>query len=173
MASGSRDFARVLVAGLWLLAAAALAQPSQGISVVGEVKTSLALTAAELRGFPAEQQASFVQSRGAAGKESPTTIRGVRLAAVIERAGLKTGRSDDWKTLVVVATATDGYRAVFSWMELSNSEAGDGVLLVYERDGHPLDEREGQIALASTRDRRLGPRHVRNLQKLEVRQVDR
>jgi len=164
---------RALAAGLWLLASAALAQSSAQVSISGEVKNPLALTAGDLRAFPPEQQVSFVQSRGAPGRESPTTIRGVRLAAAIERAGLKAGRNDDWKTFVVVATATDGYRAVFSWMELTNSAAGDGVLLVFERDGQPLDAREGQIALLSTADRRLGPRHVRNLVKVELRQPDR
>jgi len=72
----------------------------------------------------------------------------------------------------VIATATDGYRAVFTWAELSNTPAGDGVLVPYERDGEPLGAREGQISLLATGDLRLGARHVRNLVKLQVRQLD-
>ena len=154
-----------------LLCGAAFAQTSTQVSVSGEVKTPLSLTPTDLRAFPAEQQASFTQTRGTPGQESRTTVRGVRLKAVIDKAGLLAGARNDWKTTLVIATATDGYRAVFSWVELSNTPAGEGVLLVYERDGQPLDAREGQLSLLSTNDLRLGARHVRNVAKLEVRQL--
>jgi hypothetical protein len=99
-------------------------------------------------------------------------VRGVKLAALIERAGLVAKGRDGWKTLMVVATATDGYRAVFSWPEISNTLVGEGVLVLFERDGKPLDDREGRIALMSTADRSLGARHVRNLARIEVRPID-
>ena len=56
-----------------------------------------------------------------------------------------------------VVTATDRYRAVFSWPEITNTAVGDGVLLLFERDGKPLDEREGRIALVSTADLKARP----------------
>jgi hypothetical protein len=73
---------------------------------------------------------------------------------------------------VIVATATDGYKAVFSWSEITNTPVGEGVLVLLERDGRALDDREGRIALISTADQRLGPRHVRNLARIEVRALD-
>ena len=167
----TRWLAPMLCLAALLLSQPAAAQTSAQVSLSGEVKAPLVLTATELRNFPAEQQVSFTQTRGAPGQESRTTVRGVRLVAVIERAGLLSGSRNDWKTQLVVATATDDYRAIFSWAELSNTAVGDGVLLVYERDGQPLEAREGQIALLSTTDRRLGARHVRNLKTIEVRQL--
>ena len=177
---GSSRFKHLRKSSRWLAAVAAamllacglaFAQPGPQVTVTGEVSTSLTLTAADLRAFPAGQQASFTQTRGAPGQESRSTVRGVRLKAVIARAGLKTSGRNDWKTLLVVATATDGYRAVFGWPELDNTSVGDGVLLVYERDGQPLDAREGEVALLSTADDRLGARHVRNLLRIELRQL--
>ncbi len=53
-------------------------------------------------------------------------------------------------------------------VQLSNTAVGAGVLVVFEQDGSPLAVREGQIALLSTADKRLGARHVRNLQKIEL-----
>lgn len=52
-----------------------------------------------------------------------------------------------------------------------NTTVGDGALLVFERDGRPLDEHEGRIALLSTADFRLGARHVRNVLRIEVMQL--
>ena len=50
-----------------------------------------------------------------------------------------------------------------------NTEVGAGVLVVFERDGEPLAEPEGRIALVSTRDLRTGPRSVKGLARLDVR----
>jgi hypothetical protein len=78
----------------------------------------------------------------------------------------------EFRRSVVIATASDGYRAVFSWAELYLSPIADGVLVVYERDGAPLDDNEGLIALVSLKDTRPGPRHVRWLQSIELRALN-
>lgn len=164
---------RSLVASVVLLAATvgAIAQVSANVEVIGVVRQTLRLDASELAAFPASAVGQFTQTRS--GQAVPTsTVRGVRLAALIERAGLVTPGRNDWKSLVVIATATDGYRAVFSWPEITNTAVGEGVLVVFERDGQALDDREGRIALMSTADRQTGPRHVRNLARLEVRSLD-
>ncbi len=150
----------------------AAAQSSTQVEVGGAVQRKLVLGVAELAAYKAEQTGSFVQPRGSPGAETRSTVRGVRLAALIEQAGLTAKGPHEWKSLVVVATATDGYRAVFSWPELVNTPVGDGVLVLFERDGQALDEREGRIALISGADRRTGPRHVRNLARIEVRALD-
>jgi DMSO/TMAO reductase YedYZ molybdopterin-dependent catalytic subunit len=70
-----------------------------------------------------------------------------------------------------VATATDGFQAVFSWGELFNTPVGRGVLVAFERDGAPLRDGEGGIALVSLADERPGTRHVKWLERIEVRRV--
>ncbi|MDM0104531.1 molybdopterin-dependent oxidoreductase [Variovorax sp. J22R24] len=159
----------ILLCAIWTVAAA---QPSQQLEISGVLKQTLKLDAAALAAFPEKDVGRFTQTRSGQGTDAQSTVRGVKLSALVERAGLAASGRNDWKTLVVVATATDGYRAVFSWPEISNTAVGDGVLVLFERDGKPLDEREGRIALVSTADQRLGPRHVRNLVRIEVRALD-
>jgi predicted neutral ceramidase superfamily lipid hydrolase len=77
----------------------------------------------------------------------------------------------DKRRTVIVATASDGYRVVFSWAELYLTTIGEGVLVVLARDGKPLDDREGRIALVSLKDTHTGPRHVRWLQRVDVVRV--
>lgn len=132
------------------------------------LQANLVLSADELRAMPAEMQGSFTQTRTVAGAEQKTTVRGVKLPALIERIGLSHLGKANWKTLLVTATATDDYRAIFTWPELINSPAGEGVLVLHERDGQPLNEREGLLSLQTTGDFRLGARHVRNLLRIEV-----
>jgi hypothetical protein len=45
------------------------------------------------------------------------------------------------------------------------------VLVLFERDGKPLAPAEGPLALISGKDIRTGPRHVKWLQTVEVRQI--
>ena len=153
---------------IWLAVPAA-AQETPTVEVRGAVKTALRLDADALGRFPAESIGSFTQSRRADGGESASTVRGVLLTALLDRAALAGKDRHDWKKSVVVATASDGYRVVFSWPELFNTPAGASVLVVFERDGQPLGAQEGRIALVSGGDQRTGPRHVRWLQTLDVR----
>ena len=73
--------------------------------------------------------------------------------------------------MAIIATASDGYKAVFSWNELFNSANGQGVIIIYQRDGLPLDEKAGQIALISTRDLATGPRFVKWIKEINVLKV--
>ena len=145
------------------------AQQSDSVEVHGAVKNSLRLAPDDLRAFPAAQIGEFTQTRRTESGESSSTVRGVKLTAVLDRAGLAGQDNNDWKSAVVVATATDGYRVVFSWPELFNSPLGANVLVLFERDGQALASQEGRIALISGGDQRLGPRHVRWLRTVEVR----
>ncbi|CAN7275812.1 MULTISPECIES: molybdopterin-dependent oxidoreductase [unclassified Variovorax] len=162
----------ILCLTLFTAPAIATAQPSQQLEVAGAVRQQLRLDAAALAAFPAAEIGQFTQSRSGQGTETRSSVRGVKVSALVARAGLAAPGRNDWKTLVVVATATDGYRALFSWPEISNTAVGEGVLVLFERDGKALDEREGRIALISAADHRLGARHVRNLMRIEVRALD-
>lgn len=153
---------------LWLQAVCA-AGISEQLVVSGALKTGLTLSVADLKATPAAQIETVSVTRRAGDKEVPSLLRGVRLSTLLERAALVETDHNTWKHTVVLATATDGYQVVFSWPELFNTEVGAGVLVVFERDGQPLAEREGQIALVSVRDARAGPRSVKWLTRVEVR----
>lgn len=163
----------------WLLAGALLGLSlpataadigSDQVIVSGDVKTSLTLKVADLKAFPPEQIVDASVTRRVDDKDTSSSLHGVRLTAVLQRAGLLSADERyDWRHTIVVATATDGYKVAFSWPELFNTDIGPGVLVLFERDGRPLEDREGRIALVSTRDLRLGPRSVKWLSRLDVR----
>ena len=110
---------------------------------------------------------------GAPGNAGEQTRRysGVLLRDVLNSAKLIEKERHDLRRSIVVATATDGYQAIFSWAELFVSPIGDGALVIFERDGAPLPANEGPLALVSLRDTQPGPRHVKWLAKLEIRRV--
>lgn len=140
-----------------------------GVVIGGDVKQTLALTATELRAFDTKAQRELRERRDAGTVQRDTTLRGVALAAVLERAGLAERDRLDWRKTVVVAIARDGYRVTFSWTELLNTEGGALVMLAYERDGRALADDEGPLALVAPADQRHGPRRVKWLQRIDVR----
>ncbi|OAI51663.1 hypothetical protein AYO46_07540 [Betaproteobacteria bacterium SCGC AG-212-J23] len=155
---------------LWLAAAAltaslALAQErgsavSTQVRVVGEVQRELSLDVDALRSLASRR--TFVQERG---------YGGVRLVDVLQEAGIRQDARHALRRTYVIATASDGFKAVFSWGELFNTPIGRGVLVAYERDGTPLRDGEGRITLVSLADERPGTRHVKWLERIEVRRV--
>lgn len=96
---------------------------------------------------------------------------GVRLTDILNRAGLAALPRGELKQCVIVAQASDGYRAIFSWNELHNTPVGERVLVVYERDGVALAPQLGDLCLLSANDLHLGPRHLRDLREISVQML--
>ena len=151
--------------------------PRQATALVvdGNVENRLSLTVADLRRLPVQQIDDVRQVRvgGAAAPDTGVTRRyaGVLLRDVIAAAKPVEKERHDLRRSIVVATATDGYVAVFSWAELFLSPIGDGAMVVFERDGAPLAANEGPFAIVSLKDTQPGPRHVKWLERLELRRV--
>jgi len=158
---------------LLLAAGTALAQAppadAPALRIDGDVRQPLTLSAALLRGFDAAAQRSYRVSREVNGQQRDTTLRGVALRALLERAALAERDRLDWRKTVVVVTARDGYRVVFSWPELFNVEAGAAAMVAYERDGQPLADSEGPLTVVAPGDTCSGPRSVKWLDRIEVR----
>ena len=133
---------------------------STRLEVGGLVQRKLSLSVDDLR--------ALAQRRGQAAEGG---YGGIRLTDVLEEADIKQDERHALRRTYVVASASDGYQALFSWGELFNTPVGRGVLVAFERDALPLRDGEGSIALVSTVDNRIGVRHVKWLTRIEVRRV--
>lgn len=167
---------------LWLLMSCSAADRSwadatgrltTAVTVKGDIEHELVLSVDDLRRLPVQRSDD---TRSRSGPDSASTgtdavrhYTGCLLRDVLDRAGPIEEHRFDKRKSVIVATASDGYRVVFSWSELYLSPIADGALVVYERDGAPLADDEGRIALISLKDTRPGPRHVKWPQTIELR----
>jgi len=145
---------------------------TESIAVSGAVEHSLKLRVEDLRKFPPQQVGELpvlCQTGAEVGKLD--NLKGVLLRDVLEKAVVVSSDHNDVKKIVVIATASDGYKVVFSWTEIFNSPLGEGVIVFFEKNGKPLDDEEGRIAMISAKDTRTGPRHVKWLQAIEVRKI--
>ncbi len=145
---------------------------TQRVTVFGAVEHKLSLGIADLQRFPLQRigETDLVCQSGAEVGKLENFV-GVRLRDILEKAAIVSREHNDLKKIIIIASASDGYKAVFSWNELFNSPLGEGVIVFFERNGAPLDDSEGRLAMVSMQDTRAGPRHVRWLQGIEVVKV--
>jgi DMSO/TMAO reductase YedYZ molybdopterin-dependent catalytic subunit len=140
------------------------------LSVSGNVAQPLTLSVDDLRRYPAH--AVEYSPRNATSPtvsvDPPRHYTGCLLRDVLSAAKPTEAKARDLRKSYVVASASDGYAVVFSWAELFISPVGDNVFVVYERDGAPLPDDEGRIALVVVTDLRPA-RHVKWLRTLALR----
>jgi len=149
-----------LLAPVGGLAQEAKSLVSARLEVTGLVNRALSLSVEDLR--------ALAKRRGPA---EAGGYGGILLPELLREAAIKEDERHALRRTYVVAVATDGYQAVFSWGELFNTSVGKSVLVAYERDGAPLRDGEGKFALVSLADERSGPRHVKWLSRIDVRRV--
>ena len=134
------------------------------LALTGEVTQELHLTAADLKALPRTTLTAMD-----AHEKQTHTFEGVALAELLKRAGLPSGENLRGKSmaLCVVASAADGYRAVFSLAELDASIGGVTVLVADTVDGQPIPAGQGPLRLVVPSDKRPA-RWVRMVQSLTV-----
>jgi DMSO/TMAO reductase YedYZ molybdopterin-dependent catalytic subunit len=152
------------------------ADPSQYVStqliVSGAVEQPLSLRVEDLKRFPPGQIVELVRpARPDVPGEKDETLTGIRLRDLLDRIKVRKTEHNDLKKMVVIAGATDGYKAVFSWQEIYNSPLAEGMLIYFAKNGAPLGADQGQIAMVSLKDTSTGPRHVKWLRELEIKKV--
>ena len=138
------------------------------LEVTGLVNSPLKLTVADLKEMiPVEiNDLQMVCESGPHTGQS--SYRGVLLTDILNKADVLFREHESPVRMYVTVISSDGYFVLFSYQELMNSSIGDQAVVIVERDGKPLGEHEGEIALISANDTIPGLRKMRYLQRIEV-----
>ena len=128
---------------------------------------SQSLRASDLAKFP--HQSLAVQNGHTHQSE---TYSGVPLIELLGKAGAPAGSDVKGKALseYIIATGSDGYKAVLSLAEIEPDFHSGTVLVADGVSGKPLDAKEGPFKLVVSEDRRPA-RSVHNLVSLELKQA--
>jgi cytochrome c551/c552 len=159
----------------WVLAEAGKATDkakfaTDKVSVTGQVRQPLELNIDNLQKLPVLQMKMIPHGVRSNEKPAPVIVRGVLIRDILEKAVIQTASPYDVKKSAILVTASDGYRVIFSWAEVFHSPIGEGAMLFFEKDGKPLGDDEGKIALASLRDNN-NIRYTKWVKSIEVRTI--
>jgi DMSO/TMAO reductase YedYZ molybdopterin-dependent catalytic subunit len=135
---------------------------SAALVVDGDVAKPLSLTAAALRSLPRTK----VEMKAENG--TINIYEGVLAGELLKAAGLalgqmRSGVADSY----AIATAVDGYQAVFAVAELDPGFTSSNVIVADTVDGKPLAERQGPLRLVAPRDL-MATRSVRMLRRIQI-----
>jgi len=151
----------VAVVGAFVLGARPVAQEGV-LTVAGDVSTPLTITPAELKAMPRTTVSVADQGR-------EVKYSGVLIGEILARAGAPLGRDMTGPAVstYVLASAKDGYQALFSLAELDPAFTPNDIIVADTMDGQALFDYQGPFRIVAPKDKR-GARGVRMLQKLEV-----
>jgi hypothetical protein len=104
--------------------------------------------------------------------KTPRSYEGVLLSALLEQAGVPSGKKLHGPELRDYAevSGSDGYKVVFSLFELDPASSDNRVIVAYSMDGKPLEGNNGPLKLIAPEDNRP-ERWVRMLTGVRIRQA--
>jgi DMSO/TMAO reductase YedYZ molybdopterin-dependent catalytic subunit len=149
----------------------AQAPPVPVVTISGSVAKTLTLEMAQIERCAPHEVDIRVRADAASG---PTIRRytGCRLRDIVRQAEPVEARPRDLRRSYILATAADGHQVLFSWAEVFLTSVGDDILVAFRRDGQPLRDGEGPVAIVSGADTGAA-RHVKHLTSIELRSAGR
>ena len=133
--------------------------------VDGDVAKPLSLTSAELKALPRTK----VEVKAENG--TMNVYEGVLAGELLKLAGVPLGQMRGGVVAsYAVASAVDGYQAVFAVAELDPGFTSSNVIVADVVDGKPLSDRQGPLRLVAPKDL-IASRSVRMLRRIQIVQL--
>jgi len=166
-----------IILTLVLLSSLAWAQtkivPTEQFIITGKIKTELKFTLKDLSAYEAKTLKDVVLTNHLGEvKGNVQNIKGVPMKPLLDKIEFLTDKPKDLSQFYLIFVASDGYKVVYSWNELFNTETGNNLYIITEKDGKKLNELEDRILTITTTDFKTGRRYVKALEKIIVGRVE-
>ncbi len=146
---------------------------SGSLRITGRLREALVISCEQLCAMETEEVEDIAVNCGEGDPVGKiASMKGVLLENLLAKASVRKEDHNDTKKMFIVAKASDGYKAVFSWQEIFNTPIGGGVMVLIEKNGKPLCGAGGGLELISLQDYYSGPRYVKMLESIEVVMVE-
>ncbi|HVM87980.1 MAG TPA: hypothetical protein VMT76_07305 [Puia sp.] len=140
---------------------------SEQLVIEGNVNNRLTFTIKDLSNFPSTAIDSFViYNHLHERKRALKNVKGALLKDILDKAGISEKNPKLLGEYYFTCVATDGYKVVFSWNEIFNTEVGKGIIVVMEEDGMHAETLPDRIVLLSSKDFSTGRRYIKGLVKI-------
>jgi hypothetical protein len=105
-------------------------------------------------------------------KHKDDQLKGVLLKDVLSHTAYKSTSPKLLSAFYFVCQGNDGYKVVYSWNELYNTEIGNHVFILTEKNGIKADKMPESLQMSSAADFKTGRRYLHNLDKIIVKQAE-
>ncbi len=145
---------------------------TEKFTIEGKVKNSVNFSLAQAGQYAATTVDSIViYNHLMQPRRTMKRIKGILLRDIIDKAVIDISSPKLLSEMYVTCIGSDGYKVVFSWNELYNTDIGNHVLVITEADGRQASDSKDKIAIIATADRATGRRFVKGLARVLIEQV--
>ena len=146
--------------------------PTTSIRIFGEVEKEFALSIDELKQMKQESiEDQLIYNHKGEVKDTLNNMKGVLLKLALNQVKFKYEKPKELNEFYFVFTASDGYRVVFSWNEIYNSDAGNYFYFITEMKGKELKDLDQRFIFLSSKDLKSGKRYIKCLDSIEIRRL--
>ena len=147
-------------------------KPTYQFTITGQIKKESVITMDSLNSYPLKQIGEIkVTDHVGDFKHKDDQLKGVLLKDILSHCQLNANSPKLFSRFYFTCVGSDGYAIVYSWNELFNTEVGDHVYILLEKNGVKADKMPESLQMASMLDFKTGRRFLHNLDKIIVSQV--
>ena len=147
--------------------------PTDLFTIEGAVEKTIVINLDSLMSKPAIDLDSVVITNHLGASRSVLKgLKVVPLLDLLQHVSIKVESPKQLSEYYFVLEANDGYKVVFSWNELFNSQKGREVYAIAGKEGKVLAELPDRIAIITPTDFMTGRRYVKSLNSIIIRRAD-
>ncbi|WP_299515678.1 hypothetical protein [Mucilaginibacter sp.] len=146
-------------------------QTSQ-FSISGQVKKASVITMDSLKQYSIQTIGDIkVTDHTGAFKHEDDKLKGILVKDILSHTAFDVSSPKLLSTVYFQFTGADGYKVVYSWNELFNTEVGNHVYIIMEKNGIKAADMKESLQMTSMMDFKTGRRYLHNLDKVIVSAV--
>jgi len=146
--------------------------PTDNIRIFGEIEKEVSYCIEDILKFNAVNvEDQLIYNHAGEVKDTLNHLKGVLLKDFLKDVKFNYNKPKELNEFYFVFTASDGYRVVFSWNEIYNSEAGNSFYIITKMKGKSMKELDQRIVFLSSKDLKSGRRYIKCLQSIEIRKL--
>lgn len=143
-------------------------EPTNAFKITGKVKNEKTIGLADLKRYKSITLQNINTSCTPKQKEVAKEAKVVLLKDILDSVAFQYESPRMLNEFYFKFVASDGYTIVYSFNEIYNTETGNNMYIVTEKDGKDITEMENRILLLTTSDIKTGKRNIKGLANIVV-----
>jgi hypothetical protein len=146
---------------------------TETLYIEGKVKNPGKITLSEIEKLEEEKIKDVViyNHKGEI-KDTLFNMEGVPIKSILSKFEFAYENPKELNEFYFVFKASDGYKVVFSWNEIYNTEMGNSFYIITELKNQKLSSIKQRMMFLSPKDLKSGRRYIKGLERIEVRKLD-
>lgn len=143
-------------------------EPTDAFKITGRVKNEKTVALDDLKNYKSVTLNNINTSCSAKQKEEAKEVKAVLLKDILDSVAFQYESPRMLNEYYFKFVASDGYTMVYSFNEIYNTQTGNNMYIVTQKDGRNIRDMETRILMLTTSDIKTGKRNIKGLANIVV-----